>query len=89
MSYRRTFEEFGVAWPSLERPALPFSPTVRVADIVYVSGQIPEIGPDIAAIGRVGAEIDLAAARNAAPGFALPTSSIGWTRNWTAISTAS
>ncbi|MER8529139.1 MULTISPECIES: RidA family protein [unclassified Mesorhizobium] len=66
MSYRRRFEEFGVAWPSLDRPALPFSPTVRVADIVYVSGQIPEIGQEIAAIGQVGAEIDLATARNAA-----------------------
>lgn len=88
MSYRRRFEEFGVAWPSLERPALPFSPTVRVADIVYVSGQIPEIAQEIAAIGQVGREIDLAAAQNAAR-LCRPTSSIGWTRNWTAILTVS
>ncbi|MEO5760040.1 MAG: RidA family protein [Mesorhizobium sp.] len=66
MSYRKKFEELGVAWPSLERPALPFSPTVRVGDIIYVSGQIPEIGADIAATGQVGREIDLATARYAA-----------------------
>ena len=66
MDYRKRLEELGMAWPSLERPDFPFAPAVRVGDIVYVSGQIPEIGSDIAAIGQVGKEIDLAGAQRAA-----------------------
>lgn len=66
MSYRKRLEELGVAWPALLRPDLPFAPAVRVGDIVYVSGQIPEVGDGIAATGRVGGEIDLAGARRSA-----------------------
>jgi enamine deaminase RidA (YjgF/YER057c/UK114 family) len=66
MDYRKRLEELGMAWPRLERPDFPFAPAVRIGDIVYVSGQIPEIGSDIAAIGQVGKEIDLASAQSAA-----------------------
>ena len=53
-------------WPQVIRPDLPFSPAVRVGETVYVSGQIPEIGTDIAFIGRVGQDIDLQTAKKAA-----------------------
>ena len=76
MDYRKQLEELGMAWPSLERPDFPFAPAVRVGDIVYVSGQIPEIGSDIAAIGRVGQEIDLASAQSAAALCGVPR--IAW-----------
>jgi enamine deaminase RidA (YjgF/YER057c/UK114 family) len=65
MEYRKRLEQLGMAWPSLERPDFPFAPVVRVGDIVYVSGQIPEVGSDVVA-GQVGKEIDLAGAREAA-----------------------
>lgn len=66
MEYRKRLEGLGTAWPSLERPDFPFTPAVRVGDIIYVSGQIPEAGGDIVATGQVGKEIDLAGAQKAA-----------------------
>ena len=88
MTYRKRLEEMGMAWPSLERPDFPFAPAVRVGDIVYVSGQIPEIGSDIAASVR-SARRSIWRAPGKPPPFAVPTSSIGWTRNSTAISIGS
>src|SRR5262245_24206243 len=66
MTYRKRLEELGIAWPRLERPDLPFAPAVRVGDIIYVSGQIPEAGNDIVATGQVGGEIDIAQAQRMA-----------------------
>ena len=66
MPYRKRLEELDIAWPMLSRSALLFAPAVRVGDLVYVSGQIPEVGDDIVATGQVGGEIDLAAAQRSA-----------------------
>ena len=66
MTYRKRLEELDIAWPSLSRPNLPFAPAVRVGDIIYVSGQIPEVGGDIVATGQVGAALDLAEAQRMA-----------------------
>lgn len=66
MSYRKRLEEFDIAWPALSRSGLLFAPTVRVGDMVYVSGQIPETGDGIVATGQVGGEIDLAGAQKIA-----------------------
>ena len=59
MSYIERFAEIGLQWPQVEAPDLPFSPAVRIGDIIYVSGQIPEIGDDILSTGKVGGEIGL------------------------------
>ncbi|MFK8256290.1 RidA family protein [Erwinia sp. AnSW2-5] len=56
--YKQKLQSCGVAWPALSRPDLPFAPTKRVGDVLYVSGQIPEILNDIPYVGKVGAEID-------------------------------
>jgi enamine deaminase RidA (YjgF/YER057c/UK114 family) len=64
--YQQRFQELGMPWPQVIRPDLPFSPAVRVGEMVYVSGQIPEVGPDIAFTGRVGHDIDLETAKKAA-----------------------
>jgi enamine deaminase RidA (YjgF/YER057c/UK114 family) len=66
MSFEARFAELGMEWPDVRPPDLPFSPAVRVGDIIYVSGQIPEAGADIVSIGRVGAEISLEQAQRAA-----------------------
>jgi enamine deaminase RidA (YjgF/YER057c/UK114 family) len=66
LSYRKRLEELDIAWPSLARPDLPFAPAVRVGDIIYVSGQIPEVGDGSVTKGQVGAGIDLASARRSA-----------------------
>lgn len=65
-AYQQRFQELGMSWPQVTRPDLPFAPAVRVGDLVYVSGQIPEIGTDIAFTGRVGQDIDVETAKKAA-----------------------
>lgn len=65
-SYRTTLEACGIAWPELSRPNLPFAPTKRIGDILYVSGQIPETLSDIVFTGKVGAEIDVETALKSA-----------------------
>lgn len=62
MNYRARFEACGVSWPELSRPNLPFIPAHIVGDFLYVPGQIPELGSEIAATGKVGAEVDVEAA---------------------------
>lgn len=57
--YRKHLEDLGIEWPKLSRPNLPFSPTRRIGDVLYVSGQIPEVLSDIAFVGKVGQEIDM------------------------------
>lgn len=66
MTYRKRLEDLGIAWPTLTRPDLPFAPAVRVGDMIYVSGQIPEVGDDIVATGQVGAAIGVPEAQRIA-----------------------
>ncbi|KQW72448.1 RidA family protein [Ensifer sp. Root127] len=66
MAYKERLEALGVSWPTLTRPDMPFAPAVRVGDVIYISGQIPEVGDQIADVGQVGAEIDLARAKKSA-----------------------
>lgn len=65
-TFRERFREIGLAWPNAVRPNLPFAPAVRIGNIVYVSGQIPEIGDEIAFSGKVGGAVGIAAAIEAA-----------------------
>lgn len=64
--YRKNLEACGIAWPELARPNLPFAPTKRIGDVLYVSGQIPEAAGEIAFTGKVGAEIDIETALESA-----------------------
>jgi len=66
VTYRTKLEEAGMGWPALMRPDLPFAPAVRVGDIVYVSGQIPETADGAVVTGKVGRDIDLAGAQRSA-----------------------
>ncbi|OCC04148.1 hypothetical protein BA190_14790 [Labrys sp. WJW] len=60
------FHELGLTPPQVVRADLPFEPCVRIGDIVYISGQIPERGEEITAIGKVGDGVSLDEARKAA-----------------------
>ncbi|MCF1480301.1 RidA family protein [Agrobacterium vitis] len=64
--YKKRLEDLGIEWPKLSRPNLPFSPTRRLGDVLYVSGQIPEVLSDIALVGKVGQEIHMEAALHSA-----------------------
>jgi enamine deaminase RidA (YjgF/YER057c/UK114 family) len=65
-TYKQRLREIGLDWPKVARPDLPFAPVIRVGDVVYVSGQIPEAGDDIFAVGQVGREVDVPTAQKAA-----------------------
>lgn len=60
------FHELGLVAPDVARADLPFAPCVRVGDVVYISGQIPERGEKITAIGKVGDSVSLEEVREAA-----------------------
>ena len=66
MDYKEKLAEFGYDWPNVSPNDLPFEPLVRVGDMVYVSGQIPERGEDILFTGQVGPDVSADAARRAA-----------------------
>lgn len=66
ITFRHRFREIGLVWPDIGRADLPFAPSVRVDNIVYISGQIPEIGEEVAMVGTVGDTIGLPAAQKAA-----------------------
>lgn len=65
-SFRDRFEQTGLTWPDIAPANFPFAPAVRIGSIVYISGQIPEAGDDIAYTGKVGETISLDEAKQAA-----------------------
>ncbi len=58
-NYQNKLTACGIEWPNLARPDLPFSPTTKADNFLYVSGQIPEKAGEIAYTGQVGGEIDI------------------------------
>jgi len=66
MDYKEKLAERGYDWPDVSQNDLPFEPLMRVGDMVYVSGQIPEGGEEILVTGQVGPEVSADAARRAA-----------------------
>jgi enamine deaminase RidA (YjgF/YER057c/UK114 family) len=65
-SFRDRFEQTGLTWPDIAPADFPFAPAIRVDNVVYISGQIPEAGEDIAYTGKVGETISLEEAKQAA-----------------------
>lgn len=65
-SFRDRFEQTGLTWPDIAPADFPFAPAIRVENVVYISGQIPEAGDDIAYTGKVGETISLEEAKQAA-----------------------
>lgn len=50
--------ELGITLPSVASPAGAYIPARRTGDLVFTSGQVPFVDGKIAAVGKVGAEID-------------------------------
>ncbi len=65
-TFRGRFEEIGLKWPAIAPADFPFEPAMRIDDIVYISGQIPDIGEDIAFTGKVGETVRIEDAKKAA-----------------------
>lgn len=56
----------GVRLPEAPRPVASYLPAVRSGDLVFVSGQLPFEAGELLVRGRVGVDVDLETARQAA-----------------------
>lgn len=56
----------GLQLPAFTAPAYQYQAVVTHQGVAYVSGQIPREGNDVFVTGKVGAEVDLATAQEAA-----------------------
>ena len=65
MSAEARLTELGIELPTPFVPAGAYVPAVTTGNLVFVSGQGP-IGPDRMITGKVGADVDLATAKEAA-----------------------
>lgn len=63
--------ELGLALPAVTRPVAAYVPAVRSGNQVYVSGQLPLVDGELAATGKVGAEVSPEQARELAARCAL------------------
>ncbi|WP_435070626.1 RidA family protein, partial [Amycolatopsis thermoflava] len=49
--------ELGIELPGVAAPVAAYVPAVRSGSMVYTSGQLPFVGGELAATGKVGAEV--------------------------------
>jgi enamine deaminase RidA (YjgF/YER057c/UK114 family) len=54
---RAKLAELGLTLPAVTAPLAAYLPAVQSGDQVYVSGQLPMVGGQLAATGKVGAEV--------------------------------
>lgn len=50
--------ELGLEVPPVVPPVAAYVPAVRAGDLVWVSGQVPVVGGEVLATGKVGADIE-------------------------------
>lgn len=63
--------ELGLELPEVVTPLASYVPAVRSGSYVYTSGQVPMVGGKMLVTGKVGAEVDAEAAKEAARTCAL------------------
>ncbi|MGH3795094.1 MAG: RidA family protein [Pseudonocardiaceae bacterium] len=59
MSWSGRLAELGLELPTVAVPAGVYLPAVRTGSLVFTAGQIPLVGGSLAAVGKLGAEIDV------------------------------
>ncbi|WP_067885669.1 RidA family protein [Nocardia vaccinii] len=64
--WRENLARLGLDVPAVTAPAGVYVPAVRSGSYVYTSGQLPFVGGELSAVGKVGAEVSLEQARQAA-----------------------
>jgi enamine deaminase RidA (YjgF/YER057c/UK114 family) len=57
MTWSARLAELGIELPAVAAPLAAYVPATRSGDHVYTSGQLPFIGGELAATGKVGAEV--------------------------------
>jgi enamine deaminase RidA (YjgF/YER057c/UK114 family) len=63
--------ELGLTLPDVAKPVAAYQPAVRSGAFVYTSGQLPMVNGELAATGKVGAEVDAGRAKELAATCAL------------------
>lgn len=71
MGVQERLEELGVELPSVAAPLASYVPATRVGSQVWTSGQLPAVGGDLPATGKVGAEVSVERAQELARTAAL------------------
>lgn len=57
MTWAGRLSELGITLPTVAAPVAAYLPAVRTGSLVYTSGQLPFLGGELAATGKVGAEV--------------------------------
>ncbi|MCA1713155.1 MAG: RidA family protein [Actinobacteria bacterium] len=71
MSYHTRLEELGLSLPAVVPPVAAYVPAVRSGNHVWTSGQLPMVGGEMLAIGKVGGQVTADQARDLARTCAL------------------
>jgi len=66
MSASERLAELGVTLPSVVPPVAAYVPAVQTGNLVYTSGQLPMVSGEMAAIGKVGAQVTAEQAKDLA-----------------------
>lgn len=66
MSVSSRLAELGIELPAVAVPLASYVPATRSGSYVYTSGQLPIVGGDLIATGKVGSDIDEATAHECA-----------------------
>ena len=57
MSVSVRLGELGIELPEVAKPLASYVPAVRAGDLVYTSGQLPMQAGELAATGKLGADV--------------------------------
>nr|WP_036528660.1 RidA family protein [Nocardia sp. CNY236] len=71
MHWEKNLAELGLTLPPVAAPVAAYIPAVRTGSLVYTSGQLPFVNGRLSATGKVGAEVAVEAATEAARWCAL------------------
>ncbi|MEU4417348.1 RidA family protein [Nocardia salmonicida] len=65
-AWKDALDRLGVTLPPVAPPVAAYIPAVRTGSLVYTSGQLPFVDGELSAVGKVGAEVDVEQAKEAA-----------------------
>ncbi|MGK8521626.1 RidA family protein [Nocardia asteroides] len=64
--WEKNLAELGITLPPVVAPVAAYIPAIRTGSLVYTSGQLPFVDGQLSAVGKVGAEVSVEAAKEAA-----------------------
>ncbi|MGY4100380.1 RidA family protein [Nocardia sp. R16R-3T] len=64
--WEKNLAQLGLTLPPVVTPVAAYIPAIRTGSLVYTSGQLPFVDGQLAATGKVGAEVSLEQAKEAA-----------------------